>query len=689
MKLLLLNDVDTLKSTDNATIIEMAIADENNQFVDLQQFKTINVGIGYQGNLVNTESPVIDYENNSFAFTMSHSLPAGKYVIEVNLVHQDDTVSIAPNAGVFILTIEKSLGEVGETVTVISVQKLLNDMAAVRELAEKTSSDIVDAVTAANEAKEESTQATRIAQENTSTVNDALNIANEAKNESSNATKTANEAKVNAENVETVSNETRAIVEEIRVTANEANANTNIAVNDSLEAKNTANDAKATADNVRSEFDKIIKESGNVDAEVIQARGQFGSLPERLTAGELAVDEKARSTLEDAKSYTDEKVASIPPVDLSEYDKTVDIDNKDKATLQSAKDYTNAEISKIPPVDLSGYSTTQQVEAKNAEILQQAKQYTDNHVPVIDTSGFATKESVADVSNALALHQADIVTHGVYGTASGTNALTMTLSNVSAYVEGMLVAFKNTAANTGATTLNINSLGAKAIKKANGNALSSGNLKAGGIYQLRYDGVNFILLGEGGEYGTATASDVLVGKTIGTENGLLDGTYSNIKSIQNGETGISYPTTISISISRVDINKSILIFYYKNGTSGSSVNATEIAVRGALSADQITFYTQYRSDYIKTIYWQVIEFNGVKSKQSGTFTATRNGIEETITISAINPSKAFIVASNTAAGSEYSANRLNTAARIKNATTIGINSSAAGDITNWQVIEFY
>ncbi|AMW99300.1 hypothetical protein [Rummeliibacillus stabekisii] len=405
MKLLLRNDVDTLKSTDNATLIKMAITDENNQFVDLQQFKTINVGIGYQGNLVNTESPTIDYENNSFSFTMSHSLPAGKYVIEVNLVHQDDTVSIAPNAGVFILTIEKSLGEVGETVTVISVQQLLNDMAAVRELAEKTSSDIVAAVTAANEAKQESTEATRVAHENTSTVHAALNIANEAKTESSNATKTANEAKVIAENVETISTETKAIVEDIRVTANEANANSNVAVNDSLEAKNTANDAKTTADNVRSEFDKIIKESGNVDAEVIQARGQYGSLPERLEASELAIDEKARLTLEDAKKYTEEKIASIPPVDLSEYDKTVDIENKDKATLQSAKDYTNAEISKIPSVDLNGYSTTEQVEAKDAEILEQAKQYTDNHVPVIDTSGFATKDSVADVNNTLAVHQ--------------------------------------------------------------------------------------------------------------------------------------------------------------------------------------------------------------------------------------------------------------------------------------------
>lgn len=149
---------------------------------------------------------------------------------------------------------------------------------------------------------------------------------------------------------------------------------------------------------------------------------------------------------------------------------------------------------------------------------------------------------LAKTNQALTTHKAeyeqhigDLVSHGVYGAATGTNTLAMTISNVTAYVEGMLVAFKNTTANTGAVTLNINSLGAKAIKKANGNALTSGNLKAGGIYQLRYDGSSFILLGEGGEYGTATASDVLAGKTFGTENGIVQGTLTFSK-IQAGDT---------------------------------------------------------------------------------------------------------------------------------------------------------
>jgi hypothetical protein len=116
-----------------------------------------------------------------------------------------------------------------------------------------------------------------------------------------------------------------------------------------------------------------------------------------------------------------------------------------------------------------------------------------------------------------------------YGTTTGTGtAYTLTLNPApTALVSGMRVTIKVHTANTGAATLNVNGLGAKSIKKANGNDVAAGNLKASGVYTLVYDGTNFILQGEGGEYGTATAADVLAGKTIGTENGLVTGTMPN------------------------------------------------------------------------------------------------------------------------------------------------------------------
>jgi hypothetical protein len=87
-----------------------------------------------------------------------------------------------------------------------------------------------------------------------------------------------------------------------------------------------------------------------------------------------------------------------------------------------------------------------------------------------------------------------------YGTAIGTNAKTITLDPApESYYEGLCFAFKNATQNTGAVTINVNGMGAKAIKKPNGNDLVSGNLKAGSVYTVRYNGTNFILQGEGGD----------------------------------------------------------------------------------------------------------------------------------------------------------------------------------------------
>ncbi|MGM9943925.1 MAG: hypothetical protein ACI33M_03230 [Lysinibacillus sp.] len=137
------------------------------------------------------------------------------------------------------------------------------------------------------------------------------------------------------------------------------------------------------------------------------------------------------------------------------------------------------------------------------------------------------EQRLDDLEREVTMHLEDLVKHGVYGTATGTNTLELTLDNVPAYVPGMLVAFKNTTENTGAVTLTINELGPKPIKKANGRDLASGHLKAGAIYQVRYDGTVFFLLGEGGDYGTATSSHVLEGQTIGTEEGLIEGMIKN------------------------------------------------------------------------------------------------------------------------------------------------------------------
>ena len=121
-------------------------------------------------------------------------------------------------------------------------------------------------------------------------------------------------------------------------------------------------------------------------------------------------------------------------------------------------------------------------------------------------------------------HLSDHTDHVYYSDDTGTaNAKILTNPNITSYKKGLGISFTNKTQNTGAVTVNVNGLGAKTILKSNGSALASGNLKANSIYTIRYNGTNFILQGEGGEYGTATAADVRQGKTIGTDNGLITG----------------------------------------------------------------------------------------------------------------------------------------------------------------------
>lgn len=92
----------------------------------------------------------------------------------------------------------------------------------------------------------------------------------------------------------------------------------------------------------------------------------------------------------------------------------------------------------------------------------------------------------------------DYVRSPGYATATGTNTYSVTLNPApTSYKDGMGLVVKINTASTGATTINVNGLGAKPILKANGAPVS--DLKAGAVYSIRYNGMAFILQGEGGD----------------------------------------------------------------------------------------------------------------------------------------------------------------------------------------------
>ena len=79
--------------------------------------------------------------------------------------------------------------------------------------------------------------------------------------------------------------------------------------------------------------------------------------------------------------------------------------------------------------------------------------------------------------------------------ASDTYAITLTPAP-SAYATGQRFTFTANTANTGAATLNVNSLGAKTIKKHHDQDLEDGDIESGSVVEVVYDGTNMQMVSQ-------------------------------------------------------------------------------------------------------------------------------------------------------------------------------------------------
>ena len=106
-------------------------------------------------------------------------------------------------------------------------------------------------------------------------------------------------------------------------------------------------------------------------------------------------------------------------------------------------------------------------------------------------------------------------------TVTGTDTLTGTLTPaITAYATGNLFSFVAATTNTGAATINLNSLGAKSITKQGTTALIAGDITSGRVQLIEYDGTRFQLLNPSSSTGTGASvfatSPTLVTPALGT-----------------------------------------------------------------------------------------------------------------------------------------------------------------------------
>jgi hypothetical protein len=112
----------------------------------------------------------------------------------------------------------------------------------------------------------------------------------------------------------------------------------------------------------------------------------------------------------------------------------------------------------------------------------------------VGSVNFSEGQAPSSVNDSARALMADIAAAHQVETASGTDTYTITLDvTPTAYSNKMDVWVLFTNANTGAATLNVNSLGAKSIVKGASSALEAGDIIAGSTHHLKYDGTNFVL----------------------------------------------------------------------------------------------------------------------------------------------------------------------------------------------------
>lgn len=185
--------------------------------------------------------------------------------------------------------------------------------------------------------------------------------------------------------------------------------------------------------------------------------------------------------------------------------------------------------------------------SNNTDVLAQSTQGTAA-VSTIDTM----------IQNSLALLARFYADLGGTGTVGGTaDAITLTTaSTYQALENGLTLAFKAGSANTGAATINVDSLGAKAIRRIGDSALSAGDIAANGVYLLRYDTAYngaagaWILLNSGsGTAATTSAAGIVELATLAETLAGTDTSRAVVPANLYFPTGHLYGLTLSNNVS--------------------------------------------------------------------------------------------------------------------------------------------
>lgn len=145
---------------------------------------------------------------------------------------------------------------------------------------------------------------------------------------------------------------------------------------------------------------------------------------------------------------------------------------------------------------------------------------------------------------------------------AGTNTITASLSPaITAYAAGQTFRFVASGANTGATTVNVNGLGAKAVTKNGTTALVTGDIVSGAVYTLTYDGTQFQISGSmfsGSSFAASGANSDITSLSAVTSITGLTSVIPQVRQLQ--------PISASVAANALTISASALSLEFRSAT---------------------------------------------------------------------------------------------------------------------------
>lgn len=183
-------------------------------------------------------------------------------------------------------------------------------------------------------------------------------------------------------------------------------------------------------------------------------------------------------------------------------------------------------------------------------------------------TGLANGTSATDAAN---LGQVQSTVSKLLSSVAGADTITAVAApNLTAYAAGQMFYFVAAGTNTGAVTLNIDSLGAKSVTRDGTTALAAGDITSGEVVVVVYDGTRFQMVSPNTRAdvsGPASATDNAIARFDGTTGKLIQNSGVTINDSSqivgiigtNGApsfvnstsatTGIYFPTATTVGVS--------------------------------------------------------------------------------------------------------------------------------------------